>query len=86
MALPAKADADEIQRLNNKTYTPSKGSAVFSVAKVDKETGEIAGVFESIQPSDTEMGAHPSKDIKITGECLLVEWEMLTLQWPQLVT
>jgi len=69
VALPAKADADEIQRLNNKTYTPSKGSAVFSVAKVDKETGEIAGVFESIQPSDTEMGAHPSKDIKITGGC-----------------
>jgi len=41
---------------------------VFSVAKVDPETGEIAGVFESIQPSDTEMGAHPSKDIKITGK------------------
>nr|7PNK_O Chain O, PsbO [Dunaliella salina]7PNK_o Chain o, PsbO [Dunaliella salina] len=67
IALPAKADADEIQRLNNKSYTPGKGSAVFSVAKVDTETGEIAGVFESIQPSDTEMGAHPAKDIKITG-------------------
>lgn len=67
VALPAKADADEIQRLNNKTYTPSKGSAVFSVAKVDPATGEIAGVFESIQPSDTEMGAHPAKDVKVTG-------------------
>lgn len=68
MALPAKSDADEIARVNNKTYTPSKGSAVFSVAKVDPTTGEVAGVFESIQPSDTEMGAHPAKDVKVTGE------------------
>ena len=44
-----------------------KGSAVFSVAKVDAATGEIAGVFESIQPSDTDLGAKPPKDIKITG-------------------
>ena len=67
VALPAGGDAEELARYNNKVYTPSRGSAVFSVAKVDKETGEIAGVFESIQPSDTEMGAHPPKDIKITG-------------------
>jgi len=67
VALPAKSDADEIARVNNKTYTPSKGSAVFSVAKVDPTTGEVAGVFESIQPSDTEMGAHPAKDVKVTG-------------------
>lgn len=43
------------------------GSAVFSVAKVDPATGEIAGVFESIQPSDTDLGAKAPKDIKITG-------------------
>ena len=30
-------------------------------------TGEIAGVFESIQPSDTDMGAKTPKDIKIIG-------------------
>lgn len=43
------------------------GSAVFSVAKVDPATGEIAGVFESIQPSDTDLGAKAPKDVKITG-------------------
>lgn len=37
------------------------------LAQVDPLTGEIAGVFESIQPSDTDMGAKPPKDIKITG-------------------
>jgi hypothetical protein len=46
---------------------PSAGSAVFSVAKVDPVTGEIAGVFESIQPSDTDLGAKAPKDVKITG-------------------
>lgn len=40
---------------------------MFSVAKVDPSTGEIAGVFESIQPSDTDLGAKAPKDIKITG-------------------
>lgn len=45
----------------------ASGSAVFSVAKVDPATGEIAGVFESIQPSDTDLGAKAPKDVKITG-------------------
>jgi photosystem II oxygen-evolving enhancer protein 1 len=36
-------------------------------SKVDSATGEIAGVFQSIQPSDTDLGAKPPKDIKITG-------------------
>jgi photosystem II oxygen-evolving enhancer protein 1 len=40
---------------------------VFSVAKVDPTTGKIAGVFESIQPSDTDLGAKAPKDVKITG-------------------
>jgi hypothetical protein len=46
---------------------PPPGSAVFSVAKVDPSTGEIAGVFESVQPSDTDLGAKAPKDVKITG-------------------
>ena len=44
-----------------------KGEAVFSIAKVDAVTGEIAGVFESVQPSDTDLGAKAPKDVKITG-------------------
>jgi len=35
--------------------------------QVDAGTGEIAGVFESIQPSDTDLGAKASKDVKVTG-------------------
>ena len=44
-----------------------KGQAVFSIAKVNPATGEIAGVFESVQPSDTDLGAKAPKDIKIQG-------------------
>ncbi len=69
VGLAAASQEDEYSRTNNKNLSPGKGSAVFSLAKVDPETGEVAGIFESIQPSDTEMGAHPPKDIKVTGEC-----------------
>nr|Q9SBN6.1 RecName: Full=Oxygen-evolving enhancer protein 1, chloroplastic; Short=OEE1; Flags: Precursor [Volvox carteri]AAD55562.1 oxygen-evolving enhancer protein 1 precursor [Volvox carteri f. nagariensis] len=67
VALPARADAEELLKENVKSTKALKGSAVFSVAKVNTATGEIAGVFESIQPSDTDLGAKPPKDIKITG-------------------
>ena len=43
------------------------GSQTFAGAQVDQSTGEIAGVFESIQPSDTDLGAKAPKDVKITG-------------------
>ncbi len=71
VALPAASDADEYLKENVKSTKALKGSAVFAVAKVDPVTGEIAGVFESIQPSDTDLGAKPPKDVKITGESLL---------------
>lgn len=52
---------------NVKSAAAMKGQAVFSIAKVDPTTGEIAGVFESVQPSDTDLGAKAPKDVKITG-------------------
>lgn len=67
VALPARSDADDLQKENNKNVAALKGSAVFNVAKYDETTGEIAGVFESIQPSDTDLGSKAPKDVKITG-------------------
>jgi|EP00193_Tetraselmis_chui_P000372 photosystem II oxygen-evolving enhancer protein 1 len=67
VALPARADDEELFKENNKNTAALKGSIVLSVAKVDSSTGEIAGVFESIQPSDTDLGSKAPKDIKITG-------------------
>lgn len=59
--------ADEYLKENVKSAAAMKGEAVFSIAKVDAATGEIAGVFESVQPSDTDLGAKAPKDVKITG-------------------
>jgi len=67
VALPARADAEELAKENTKSVAASKGSAAFSVAVVDPTSGEIAGVFESIQPSDTDLGAKAPKDVKIKG-------------------
>lgn len=67
VALPARGDDEELAKENNKTTKALKGSIVLSTAKVDPATGEIAGVFQSIQPSDTDLGAKTPKDIKITG-------------------
>ena len=39
-----------------------------SITKVDPETGEFAGVFSAIQPSDSDMGGREVVDIKISGE------------------
>jgi photosystem II oxygen-evolving enhancer protein 1 len=67
VALPARADSEELAKENNKSTAVLKGTAVFNVAKYDPATNEIAGVFESIQPSDTDLGAKTPKDIKVTG-------------------
>ncbi|CAD7704906.1 unnamed protein product [Ostreobium quekettii] len=67
VALPARGDSDELVRENIKSTASSKGTASFSVAQVDSATGEVVGVFESIQPSDTDLGSKVPKDVKITG-------------------
>jgi photosystem II oxygen-evolving enhancer protein 1 len=67
VALPASGDSEEFAKENAKSAAGLKGQAVFSIAKVDPATNEIAGVFESIQPSDTDLGAKAPKDIKIQG-------------------
>merc|ERR1712190_388171 len=67
VALPASGDDDELAKENTKNTDALKGFIVLSTAKVDAATGEIAGVFQSIQPSDTDLGAKAPKDVKITG-------------------
>ena len=64
---PPPPASDEFAKENTKSAAAMKGQAVFSIAKVDAATGEVAGVFESVQPSDTDLGAKAPKDVKITG-------------------
>ncbi|MBE9056306.1 photosystem II manganese-stabilizing polypeptide [Sphaerospermopsis sp. LEGE 08334] len=67
VALPAQADDDDLTRANVKRTEILNGKISLQVAKVDSSTGEIAGTFESIQPSDTDLGAGEPKEVKIRG-------------------
>jgi photosystem II oxygen-evolving enhancer protein 1 len=59
---------EEILRENIKRYVDGTGTMNFSITKIDAETGEFAGVFTAIQPSDTDMGSKEPMDVKITGD------------------
>ncbi|OUW39351.1 MAG: hypothetical protein CBD45_07070, partial [Synechococcus sp. TMED185] len=40
----------------------------FSITRVDAETGEFAGVFTAVQPSDSDMGGRETFDVQVSGE------------------
>ncbi|KAK4426333.1 Oxygen-evolving enhancer protein 1, chloroplastic [Sesamum alatum] len=69
VALPAggRGDEEELEKENNKNVASSTGKITLSVTKSKPETGEVIGVFESIQPSDTDLGSKAPKDVKIQG-------------------
>ena len=61
-------DEKDLEKDNNKRYIDGIGTMSMSITKVDPETGEFAGVFTAIQPSDSDMGGREVVDIKVTGE------------------
>lgn len=69
VALPAggRGDEEELSKENVKNVAASKGKITLTVTSSKPETGELIGVFESIQPSDTDLGAKVPKDVKIQG-------------------
>ncbi len=67
VALPAQADSSELAKENVKQFQLDKGRISLQVTRVDGATGEIAGNFESTQPSETDMGSHEAKEVKIRG-------------------
>ncbi|MDX2097067.1 MAG: photosystem II manganese-stabilizing polypeptide [Leptolyngbyaceae cyanobacterium bins.59] len=67
VALPASGDSEELLKENVKRFEVGEGSISLRVAKVDSVTGELAGTFESIQPSETDMGSREPSDVKIKG-------------------
>lgn len=67
VALPAGADKEDYLRSNLKQYETRNGEISLQITKVDGDTGEISGVFESEQPSSTDLGAEEPEDVKIRG-------------------
>lgn len=67
VALPGQADSEELSKENVKVFDLGTGKISLQVAKVNSSTGEIAGTFESVQPSDTDMGGKEPLDVKVRG-------------------
>jgi photosystem II oxygen-evolving enhancer protein 1 len=67
VAIPSSGDSDELKRENVKRYISGKGNISLQVSKIDAATGEISGSFESLQPSESDMGSREPSDIKIQG-------------------
>lgn len=67
VAIPKKADSEELLKANVKRFGLSKGTISLEISKVDGRTGEIAGTFLSEQLSDDDLGAHEAKEMKIQG-------------------
>ena len=67
VALPAGAESEELTRANVKQAETLSGRISLQIAKVDSNTGELAGTFQSEQPSDTDLGAGDPKEVKIRG-------------------
>ncbi|HEY9769346.1 MAG TPA: photosystem II manganese-stabilizing polypeptide [Coleofasciculaceae cyanobacterium] len=67
VALPGLADDARFSNANVKEFVSRKGKMSLNVTKIDSETGEIAGVFESEQPSATDLGAEEPEEVKVRG-------------------
>ena len=59
---------DELNSENVKRYIDGTGTMSFSITRVDAETGEFAGVFTAVQPSDSDMGGRETFDVQVSGE------------------
>ncbi|NMF84731.1 photosystem II manganese-stabilizing polypeptide [Nodosilinea sp. P-1105] len=67
VGLPSQADREDFQRSNIKVFDMGQGTLSLQINRVDQRTGEISGLFESIQPSDTDFGAKDPVDVKVQG-------------------
>jgi photosystem II oxygen-evolving enhancer protein 1 len=67
VALPARGDEETFTRANVKQLVSGNGKISLNVTKVIPDTGEIAGVFESEQPSATDLGAEDPEEVKVRG-------------------
>ncbi|MDB9526394.1 photosystem II manganese-stabilizing polypeptide [Oscillatoria sp. CS-180] len=68
VGLPIQADSEEFVRQNIKSFEMGQGQISLQINRVNRTTGEIAGIFESNQPSDTDFGAKEAMDVKIRGQ------------------
>jgi photosystem II oxygen-evolving enhancer protein 1 len=67
VAIPSSGDDEELAKENVKRFLSGKGNISLQVRQINSDTGEIAGDFESVQPSESDMGSKEPSEIKIRG-------------------
>lgn len=68
VGLPVQADREDFSRQNNKAFDIGQGHISLQVNRVNRATGEIAGWFESEQPSDSDFGSKEPMAVEIRGQ------------------
>lgn len=68
VGLPIQADSEKFTRQNIKSFDVGQGRISLQISRVNQATGEISGLFESEQPSDTDFGSRESMAVKIRGQ------------------
>lgn len=68
VGIPIQADREAFAKQNTKSFEVKRGRIVLQVDRVENASGEIAGHFESEQPSDSEFGAKASLRVKVQGK------------------
>ncbi|MGB3299715.1 MAG: photosystem II manganese-stabilizing polypeptide [Phormidesmis sp.] len=68
VGIPVQADREKFSRQNNKDFGVAQGHITLQINRVNRATGEVAGQFESQQPSDTDFGSKEPMTVKIQGQ------------------
>ncbi|OUC14662.1 MAG: Photosystem II manganese-stabilizing polypeptide [Alkalinema sp. CACIAM 70d] len=67
VAIPSSGDDEELAKENTKRFLTGQGNISLQITRVNGETGEVAGNFESFQPSESDMGSKEPSDVRIRG-------------------
>ncbi|MCL2932332.1 MAG: photosystem II manganese-stabilizing polypeptide [Trichodesmium sp. MAG_R03] len=69
VALPASSDDEDFVKANVKSADTllKAGEMSLQITRINGETSEIVGIFEAVQPSDTDLGAKEPVEVKVLG-------------------
>ncbi|KAL4451834.1 hypothetical protein ABPG75_007496 [Micractinium tetrahymenae] len=65
--LQAAGTQDEFASENVKSAIPTRGQAAFAISKVDPTSGEVLGVFRTLQFTDDDLGTKQPGQVEVEG-------------------
>ncbi|KAL4424901.1 hypothetical protein ABPG77_002124 [Micractinium sp. CCAP 211/92] len=65
--LQAAGAQEDLASENIKSAEPTRGQAAFAISKVDAVSGEVAGVFKTLQYTDDDLGTKQPGQVEVEG-------------------